>query len=158
MPTVVELKKQAKEAGIIGYSRMKKSQLEAALKGPVKKVKATVKASSHEKLEQQLKQKKFSTASIKAIKSPKEWERLKLEFNKIQQRSIDLGGGSASYNKLQRKVEDDLSDRLEKGLRKRGEDFKKTEREQGRARALAREREIVQWENAQGRAQATLRF
>ena len=43
MPTVCELKIKAKAQGLVGYSRMRKSQLEAALRGPVKKIKATSK-------------------------------------------------------------------------------------------------------------------
>lgn len=69
MPTVCELKIQAKEKGLIGYSRMKKSELEAALKEPVKKIKAKVKKS--EAPEPKPKAKAKAKIKVESISSPK---------------------------------------------------------------------------------------
>ena len=71
---------------------------------------------------------KFSTDAIRAIKTPKEWERVKLEFHKIEQRAIDL---NENGTELERRVEDDLDARLEKGRNSKLR---------------------IQWENAMGRA------
>jgi len=139
MPTVCELKIQAKAKGITGFSQMRKSQLEAALKAPITKIKATVKkpkakssppkssppksspkSAKIAELEKQLRLPIFNKSSIDAIKTPTQFKSVRDKWNKIAEGLEDNGVDTFEHTLLMT-IQANLQARENKGTSSKSE-------------------------------------
>ncbi len=149
MPTVCELRIQAKAKGITGFSQMRKSQLEAALKAPITKIKATVKkpkakssppkssppkssppkssppksspkSAKIAELEKQLRLPIFNKSSIDAIKTPTQFKSVRDRWNKIAEGLEDNGVDTFEHTLLMT-IQANLQARENKGTSSKSE-------------------------------------